>query len=215
MIASSGPLGLVGRIAAGAGLTLRNEVRRVLYMNHVVPSLRRRASGARVVLIALAASGCLGPTSSDSDGPPCTITITGASAIAGTYTCSQRAVAIWVTSTNVGYVSLNLSGTKSITGLFAFPGQPTAGTTYTTEKNPSTLQSYGFLVSAGSTSTWEFSAGQSKTPLGSGTLTLSSVSAGPPSATGVAYIVHGTIDGNLVPSPGTQATGTATIHIDF
>jgi len=175
---------------------------------------RKRMSGARSLLFALALGGCLGPTSPDRDGPGCTITITGASAIAGTYTCSQRAVAIWVANTNVGLVSMNISGTKAITGLFAFPGQPTTGTTYTTEKNPSSLQSYGFLVAVG-TSTWEFSAGQSKTPLGSGSLTFSSVAAGPPQATGTAYIVHGTVDGNLVPSPGTPATGNATIHVDF
>ena len=183
-------------------------------MKHLVASLRRRVSSTRFLLLAFAASGCLGTTSPDRDGPGCTITITGAAAIAGTYECSQRAVAIWLVTTNVGYVSLNISGTTSITGLFAFPGQPTTGTTYTTEKNPATLQSYGFIVSVGA-STWEFSAGQSKTPLGNGTLTFSSVASGPAQATGTSYIVHGTIDGNLVPSPGTQATGTATMHVVF
>jgi hypothetical protein len=171
-------------------------------------------SGPRSLLLVLATTGCLGSTGPDNSDPPCTITITGAAAIAGTYTCSQRAVAIWVAGTNVGAVSLNTSGTKSIAGLFVFPGQPTAGATYSTDKNPANLQSYGFIVSAGS-ATWEFSAGQSKTPLGSGTLSFSSVAAGPAQTTGTAYIVHGTIDGNLVASPGTTATGTATMHVDF
>lgn len=177
-------------------------------------TVRKRTSGAGSLLLALALGGCLGTTSPDRDGPGCTITITGAAAIAGTYTCSQRAVAIWVANTNVGVVSMNITGTKAITGLFAFPGQPTVGTTYTTEKNPASLQSYGFLVVVGA-STWEFSAGQSKTPLGNGALTFSSVAAGPPQATGTAYIVHGTVDGTLVPSPGTPAMGNATIHVEF
>ena len=176
--------------------------------------LRQPIRASRLLLLALATASCLGPTSSDSDGPPCTITITGAAAIAGTYTCSQRAVAIWLVATNLGAVSLNITGSKSITGLFVFPGEPTAGATYTTEKNPANLQSYGFIVSAG-TATWEFSAGQSKTPLGSGTLTFSSVAAGPAQASGTTYIVHGTVDGSLVPSPGTTATGSATMHVDF
>ena len=172
------------------------------------------AAIALAVVACIAMAGCgLGPT--ESSNKTCTITITGAPAIAGTYTCAQRAVALWLVSTNVGAVSLNLSGgTKTITGLFVFPGQPIAGATYSTDKNPANLQSYGFIVTAG-TSTWEFSAGQSKTPLGSGTLTISSVSAGPPQASGTAYIVHGTVDGSLVPSPGTTATGNATMHVEF
>ena len=190
MIASSGPGRCFGR-------SLHKRTRRVLGL-----------------ALALAAGGCLGPTSPDREGPGCTITITGASAIAGTYTCSQRAVAIWLANTNVGAVSLNITGTKSITGLFVFPGQPTAGATYTTEKNPANLQSYGFIVSVG-TATWEFSAGNSKPPLGNGTLVFSSVAAGPAQSSGTTYIVHGTVDGNLVPSPGTTATGTATMHVEF
>ena len=125
------------------------------------------------MLACVATAGCgLGPT--ENSDAACTITITGAAAIAGTYTCPQPAVAIWVAVTNVGAVSMNISGTKSITGLFVFPGQPTAGVTYSTDKNPANLQSYGFIVSVGS-STWEFSAGQQKTPLGSGSLIFSSV----------------------------------------
>ena len=183
-------------------------------VKRLIQRVRRTIPATRFLMLAASTASCLGPTSSDSEGPPCTVTITGASEIAGTYTCPQRAVAIWLASTNVGAVSINVSGTKSISGLFVFPGQPTAGATYTTEKNPASLQSYGFIVTAG-TSTWEFSAGQSKTPLGSGTLTISSVSAGPPQASGTAYIVHGTVDGSLVPSPGTTATGNATMHVEF
>ena len=146
--------------------------------------------------------------------PQCTITITGAATIAGTYTCPQPAVTIWVSSTNVGAVSLNISGTKSLTGLFVFPGQPTAGVTYSTDKNPANLQSYGFIVTVG-TATWEFSAGQQKTPLGSGSLIFSSVAANPPGTAGTTYATHGTIDASLVPTPGTTASGNATMHIDF
>ena len=177
-------------------------------------SLRHWLLGPQCLLLALVTGGCLGTTSADRDGPACTITITGATAIAGTYTCSQRAVAIWLANTDVGAVSLNITGAKSITGLFVFPGQPTTGATYTTEKNPANLQSYGFIVSAGAAK-WEFSAGNSKPPLGSGSLTFSSVAAGPAQATGTTYIVHGTVDGNLVPSPGTTATGNATMHVEF
>ena len=176
--------------------------------------LRYHAWIARALLLTLASTGCLGSTDPSGD-PPCMITITGASAIAGTYACSQRAVTIWATATNAGIVSVNISGPKSITGVFAVPGEPIAGATYSTDKNPASLQSYGFIVSVGPTATWEFSAGQQKTPLGSGSLTFSSVAAGPPQASGTAYITHGTIDGNLVPSPGTKATGNATIHVDF
>jgi hypothetical protein len=190
----------------------RGEMKRAP-MKRFIPRLSQALVVTRSLLLTLAAAGCLGSTDPSAD-PPCTVTITGAPAIAGTYTCSQRAVAVWVPTTNATVVAVNISGSKSITGLFALPGQPTAGATYSTDKTPANLQSYGFIVTVG-TASWEFSAGQQKTPLGSGSMTLSSVSAGPAQASGTAYIVHGTVDGNLVPSPGTPATGNATIHVDF
>src|SRR5690348_10423142 len=94
-------------------------------------SMKKRRYHARfacALLLALGSTGCLGSTDPSGDAP-CTITITGASAIAGTYACSQRAVTIWAVATNAGVVSLNISGPKSITGVFAFPGEPKAGAT--------------------------------------------------------------------------------------
>jgi hypothetical protein len=111
-------------------------------------------------------------------------------------------------------VNLNVSGTPSISGLFVFSGQPTANHLYSSDTNSPGLQSYGFIVTVGK-STWEFSAGQSATVLGSGSLTFSSVAASSTGSTGMTYDAHGTIDANLVPSPGTPASGNATMHIDF
>jgi hypothetical protein len=182
-------------------------------MKRFVSRVARAARGTGCLALAFALAGCKGLDDPATDAR-CTITISGAAAIAGTYTCSQPAVSIWVASTNVGAVSLNIASAKSITGLFVFPGQPTVGVTYSTEKNPANLQSYGFIVAVG-TSTWEFSAGQQKMPLGSGSLTFSSVVAGLPGTSGTTFVTHGTIDANLVPSPGTPASGNATMHIDF
>jgi hypothetical protein len=177
--------------------------------------MRSVVSAGLVAITAIGIAGCINLDSpSDNSSAGCTITITGAAAIAGTYTCPQPAVAIWVTNTDVGAVSLYISATKSVTGLFVFPGQPTAGATYTTDKNPSSLQAYGFVVSVGAAS-WSFNAGDQKTPIGSGSLTFSSVVLNTAGATGATYVTHGTIDGNLVPAAGTSASGNATMHIDF
>lgn len=177
--------------------------------------MRLAGSVGRALIAALAVAGCkgLGDPSGSSD-PQCTITITGATAIAGTYTCSQPAVSVWVSQTNVGAVSVNISGSKSISGLFAFTGKPSTGVTYSTETSASTLQSYGFIVTVGA-ATWEFSAGQQKTPLGTGSLVFSSVSAIATTTAGTSYTTHGTIDAALVPSPGTTATGSAAMHVAF
>src|SRR3954470_8016747 len=108
-------------------------------MRRFVSDLGRVARGTWFLALAVALAGCKGLGEPASEAR-CTITITGAAAIAGTYTCSQAAGSIWGASSNVGAVSLNISSTKSITGLFVFPGQPTVGVTYTTEKNPANLQ---------------------------------------------------------------------------
>jgi len=181
-------------------------------MNRFCPIRWSRVSAVGVLLLAVAA--CNGLDDPRKDAKECTITITGAQAIAGTYYCSQPAVSIWVSNTNVGAMSLNISGTTSISGLFVFPGKPATGVTYSTETSSPTLQSYGFLVKIGA-STWEFSAGQQQAPLGTGTLSFSSVVDATAGTTGTTYTTHGTIDATLVPSPGTPATGNATMHIDF
>jgi hypothetical protein len=150
---------------------------------------------------------------SDAANARCTITITGAPAIAGTYTCPQSAVTIWVSNTNVSATSINVSGSTSITGLFAFSGQPASGTTYTSAAS-TVSQSYGIIVTVGS-ATWQFAAGQLFTPLGSGSLSYTSVAQTSSGPAGNAYAAHGTMDATLVPSPGTTASGNATIHIAF
>ena len=174
----------------------------------------------KAVVLGFAALGWLILAScGDSMGPStnanaaCTITITGATAIAGAYTCSQTPVTIWVPSTNVGATSVNISGSTSITGLFVFSGAPTAGTTYTSA-NSAGLQSYGIIVTVGSAK-WEFSAGQQLAPLGSGSLTFTTVAQATSGTTGATYTTHGTIDASLVPSPGTTASGNATMRIVF
>ncbi len=144
---------------------------------------------------------------------PCNISITGAAAIAGTYSCLSTPLTVWVPSTNSSAVNISSPGTKSIIGLFVFAGKPAAGATYNSA-NSTGLQSYGFLVNVG-TATWEFSAGQQLTPLGSGTLTFTTVTALTANANGSVYDAHGTMDANLVPSPGTTATGNATLHVVF
>lgn len=153
----------------------------------------------------------LGPSTNANAG--CTITITGASAIAGAYACSQTPVTIWVPSTNVGAISLNISGSTSVTGLFVFSGAPTAGATYTSA-NSAGLQSYGIIVTVGS-ATWQFSAGQQFAPLGSGSLTFTTVAQATSGSSGSTYTAHGTMDASLVPTPGTTASGNATMHIVF
>jgi hypothetical protein len=174
----------------------------------------------RAAVLGFAAIGWLMLAScSDGLGPSadattaCTITISGATAIAGAYSCSQPPVTIWVTSSNVGAISLNISGSKSITGLFVFTGVPTAGTTYTSA-NSAGLQSYGILVTVGSAS-WQFAAGQSFAPLGSGSLTFTTVAPATSGSSGSTYTAHGTMDASLVPAPGTTASGDATMHIVF
>ena len=95
----------------------------------------------------------------DSTGPstnanaPCTITITGATGIAGAYTCSQTPVTIRLPSTNVGATSVNISGSTSLTGLFVFSRVPTAGTTYSSA-NSAGLQSYGIIVTLARVRDW-------------------------------------------------------------
>jgi hypothetical protein len=174
----------------------------------------------KAVVLGVAAVGWLILAScGDSTGPstnanaPCTITITGATAIAGAYTCSQTPVTIWVPNTNVGAISVNMSGSTSITGLFVFSGVPTAGTTYTSA-NSAGLQSYGIIVTVGSAS-WQFSAGQQFAPLGSGSLTFATVAQTTSGTSGSTYTTHGTMDASLVPTPGTTASGSATMHIVF
>jgi hypothetical protein len=155
----------------------------------------------------------------DNTGPsgnsniPCTISITGAAAIAGTYSCLSTPITVWVPSTNSTAVNVSSPGTKSIIGLFVFAGKPAGGATYSSV-NSAGLQSYGFIVNVGNAS-WEFSAGQQAAPLGSGTLTFTTVAPLAANANGSVYDAHGTMDANLVPSPGTTATGNATLHVVF
>ena len=164
-------------------------------------------------LLATIGCGSSDGTGPNNSNPLCTITISGATAIAGTYTCVQAPITLWVPSTNTSAVTVNISGTKSITGLFVFSGKPTAGATYQST-NSAGLQSYGFVVSVGS-ATWEFSAGQQSAPLGSGTLSFTSVDPLAANVNGSVFDAHGTMDANLVPSPGTTATGNATLHVVF
>ena len=66
------------------------------------------------------------------------------------------------------------------------------------------------------TASWEFTGGlQVGAPLGSFALKFTSIAVSASSASGTAYTAHGTLDANLVPGPGTSATGTATMHITF
>ena len=172
------------------------------------------AVGAAALVVNVGCGGGYDNTGpSGNSNAACTISITGAAAIAGTYTCSSAPVTIWVPSTNSTVVNVSSPGTKSIIGLFAFAGKPTAGASYSSV-NSSGLQSYGFIVNVG-TATWEFSAGQQAVPLGSGTLTFTTVAPLAANANGSVYDAHGTMDANLVPSPGTTATGNATLHVVF
>lgn len=161
----------------------------------------------------LALAGCNSLDTPTDAGATCAITITGAAAIAGSYTCTSSPITLYVPTTNTGALNVSVSGSKSIAGLFAFFGEPTAGTTYSSA-NSAGLQSYGVLVTVG-TASWEFSAGAQAAPLGSGTLTFTTVGAASIGSTGTLYNAHGTLDATLVPSPGTTASGNAMLHVEF
>jgi len=178
-----------------------------------MPMTVATAIGAAALVLAVGCGGGYDNTGPSGNSNPCTISITGAAAIAGMYNCSTTPITVWVPSTNSTAVNVSSSGTKSIVGLFVFAGKPTAGATYNSA-NSAGLQSYGFVVNIG-TATWEFSAGQQLTPLGSGTLTFTTVAPLGSNANGSVYDAHGTMDANLVPSPGTTATGNATLHVVF
>jgi hypothetical protein len=170
---------------------------------------------ARCVGLAAGVVACnsLDTTTADNSQSSCAITVAGPTAIAGEYTCTVSPITLYVATTNTTVVNIGVGGSKTISGLFALIGPPIAGQTYTSSSSAG-LQSYGLLVKNGD-ATWEFAAGGQTAPLGSGSMTFTSVGGGVIGGTSTLYVAHGTIDANLVASPGTPATGNATVHVTF
>ena len=102
--------------------------------------MRRLAAVAVVALVALSA-GCGGSdVTTDpnaNNGAPCTVTITGAAAIAGTYTCVSSPFVLYAPTTNYTAFTMSISGTKTITGTLIFTGTPSTNPTYTNQGSSS------------------------------------------------------------------------------
>lgn len=167
--------------------------------------------------ILVGSTSCGGSDSTDpttNNNAPCTVTVTGATAIAGTYVCTLAPATIYTPSSDLGAFSMTTSGSRSVVATIIFTGIPTTTATYA-GANSSALPSYAILVTSG-TGTWEMTGGkQLGAPLGSFALKYSSVAVAASSSTGTAYTTHGTLDATLVPGPGSSATGNAAMHVVF
>lgn len=165
-------------------------------------------------LLALGA-GCVESTTPTNASTTCTMTITGASVVAGTYVCAYAPTSLYLPSTGLTSFSVIVNGAKSVLGAVLFSGVPSTSPVYSAESS-SGLPPYSFFVNTGM-GAWRFTAGgQPASRLGAFTLKFSSVGPAAPTSTGSStYVTHGILDATLVPEPGSGATGNATMHIEF
>ena len=176
--------------------------------------MNNRLAVALGTLLCCTACGGSDSTEPTTNIAPCTVTITGATEIVGTYICTQAPSTIYTPSSDLGAFSMTITGTRSVIATIIFTGIPTTAASYA-GANSSALPSYAILVSSGA-GTWEMTGGkQLGAPLGSFLLKYSSVVVSASSATGSVYTTHGTLDATLVPGPGSSATGNAAMHVVF
>jgi hypothetical protein len=162
-------------------------------------------TAAAAALVVVAAAGC----SSDSNNGGtvnCSGSVSGA--INGSYSCTA-VTAVWATTNNIGGLTINATGTPTITIGIGFTGAPTTKTYSSSDADAIS----GVTVTSG-TAVWLASV-SGGTAQGSYQLHLTSVGTAVTSANGNSYAVHGTLTATLPAASGTTASGTVTASFTF
>jgi hypothetical protein len=163
-------------------------------------------TAAVAALVVFAAAGCSSDSNDDGGNGNCSGSVSGA--INGSYSCTA-VTAVWATANNIGGLTINATGTPTITIGIGFTGAPTTKTYSSTDADAIS----GVTVTSG-TAVWLASA-SGGTAQGSYSLHLTSVGTAVTTANGNSYTVHGTLTATLPAASGTTASGTATVSFTF
>ena len=166
-----------------------------------------------IVLLACGSSADVLSPGGGSSGPPCTLTVSGATA--GSYACTTRSASSSDT-TGLGYLMMGYGTagqTVPVIGVtFTFADLPQEGTFTDADADGGTTARITVTAVADA---WEANAGTSAPETGTYTLVLTRVTSVKVLAEGEIYAVNGTLDATLPPVPRTSATGNVTLHAAF
>ena len=162
--------------------------------------------------------GCGGSTDGGAPGggaagPPCKLTVSGATA--GSYPCTTRS-ASWSDTTDLGSVMIGYGATGQtipVIGVsFTFAGLPYAGTF--TDADSDGGVSARIMVTTGA-ATWAATDGTSAPATGTYTLVLTNLTATKVLPDGEVYAANGMLAATLPPVPRTSAAENVTLHASF
>lgn len=169
---------------------------------------------ALVVLLACgsAVDGSSNP-GGDASGPPCTLTVSGATS--GSYACTTR-FTVWSGTTDIGTVVLGYGTTGQTTPVigatFTFAGVPHPGTFTDSDVDAGVIARITVTADAGS---WRVADGSSPRTAGRYTLVITSVASTKVVADREIYASSGTLDATLPPVPQTSAGENVILHATF
>ena len=146
-------------------------------------------------------------------GPPCNLTVSGATA--GSYACTTHS-AYWSDTTDLGGMMIGYGATGQtipVIGVnFTFEGPPYGGTF--TDADADSGVSARIMVTTGA-ATWAATDGTSAPATGRYTLVLTNVTVTKVLPDGEIYAANGMLDATLPPVPRTSAAENVTLHASF
>lgn len=171
-----------------------------------------------VLLAASASPAALAAPPANAAAPgACSVALSGQHSA----TASCTPAAVWRASDNRGAISLtsdkNGNASTLLTATLSFPGEPTAGATFT-----ETSTGFDYTIQANQGNAYWVAAATGKGYVASqapakGTVkvTITSVSVTTSSTDSKVYTAHGTLDATLPPLVGTVAKSNVTLHATF
>ena len=172
--------------------------------------MRRRIAVPAVLALSFIL-GCGGTDPVDIQPVVCTIQFTGALTQTTPCGADRQVVALRSASPDSSTVTGGLTGTPALAVYLRYQGAPTVGTYSNTSTG-----ARGFVSASSGSSGWIATTtgmAGNPTPQGTWTITLTSVTAGPATANGTPYTMHGTIDATM---PSASGGGTAlTVKVTF
>lgn len=139
-----------------------------------------------------------GNGSGSNQGGSCSLTLSGGQT--GTYSCTSTTA--WASSNNEGAFSITPTGFSGMINIaVGWPGEPHTGTYQSTDANAKGGASV-VTGSGASTMAWAAAVGGGNAPIGSYTLSFTSISNTVTTSNGKAYTGHGTFTATLASQTG-------------